>query len=901
MPLAWGLLALVGLLVVLTWGALQIQLALAALLNGESTWSKAQKQLVIDIDSFAASGEVENLARFERNFALLEFDRFAREETAKEHFDYDKVTAALRHDNAIKEAIPVVIFMLHRLPDAPYMRDALSAWRATDAPIAELKQIAAELAQARSSGSLSSKEVIRQRARVAALNAYIQPNSDLFSTSMANGTSWLGRVMFVSVLLAACIASILWFAMARRILAGIRGSEERYRLLFDSAADAIVMVDEDTGAILDANRTASAWIGRSPGELVGERFADLFADDTSQQALVSAIGALRREDGSERPVETQSSLAKWGKSFVRQAIMRDISDRVVMEQERRIAAEALASVAEGVIIADGNRSVIAVNAAHTQITGFTAETICTLRLDDTRTMPDGEPLPESVWETIAREGNWLGEVKSRRRDGSTYTEQLSISAIRDSGGRVQHYVAVFTDITLTKANTLRLEHMATHDTLTGLINRAQFEKRCTQAIAAAGRANATMAVLFIDLDAFKIVNDSFNHSIGDRLLVQVAERILQQLTDVDIAGRIGGDEFTVLVRKLGTREDAGALASRLLLALSEPHIIDDHEIVVSASIGIAGYPIDGRDPITLIANADAAMYAAKTKERNSHRFYSPMMHADIRKRLHLAGELRQALARDEFHIVYQPSIELRSGRIIAVEALVRWHHPERGDVPPADFIPVAESLGLVRHIDQWVMRNAFAQMALWEKAGMPPIRVALNVSANWFGHSAFVEFLTHSVQSMHLNPALILLEITEGSILRMGEDTDRTMLALHDLGVAVAIDDFGTGYSSLAYLKLPAVAYLKIDRSFVEGLPHSANDAAIVQAMLAISKSLGLCTIAEGIETEAQHDFLLRGGCMEAQGFLYSQPLSAEEISRLLSPNPKRVKTRLQLVEPSRG
>jgi EAL domain-containing protein (putative c-di-GMP-specific phosphodiesterase class I) len=277
-----------------------------------------------------------------------------------------------------------------------------------------------------------------------------------------------------------------------------------------------------------------------------------------------------------------------------------------------------------------------------------------------------------------------------------------------------------------------------------------------------------------------------------------------------------------------------------------------------------------------------------------------MMHADTRRRLQLATELRQALARNEFQLVFQPSIELRTGRIVAVEALLRWQHPERGEVLPGEFIPVAESLGLIRRIDEWVMQATCAQIQAWDLAGVPPIRVAINVSARWFGHPAFVDGVSRTLQSRQLSAQRLLLEITESAMLRLGDDTERTMRTLHALGIEVAIDDFGTGYSSMSYLKLPAVAYLKIDRSFVTGLPGNANDAAITEAMLAMSKSLGLTTIAEGIETEAQHDFLLRAGCVEGQGYLYSYPLQANEIQHLLCPNQPLAPARLRLVPPRR-
>jgi diguanylate cyclase (GGDEF)-like protein/PAS domain S-box-containing protein len=902
MPLAYALAAVVGLVLVLTWGALQVQVTLAGFLNGESIWSKAQKQAVIDLDAYAASGKAANLAGFQRNYAILQNDRWARDAIASGRFDHDEVAQAFGRGSVIPQAIPGMIFILDHFSSAPHMREALQAWHSTDNAITELGEIATELRQAYAGGGPSSEELARQTGRILALNHYIEPRTNVFSLEIAHGASWIGQLLFGGVSVAAGIALLLWLGMARRILAGVRGTEERYRLLFDSAPDAIVMVDETSGRILDVNRTAARWTGRLATELIGDRFVHLFAQSLSgQRAGQAATNALLGTDGSNRPVETQSSLARWGDQPVRQAIIRDISDRVTMERERRIAAEALASIVEGVIIADARRRVISTNAAHAGITGFADHASLGMRLDETRSLPDGKGLPQSIWDNIAAGHNWLGEVLSTRSDGSTYPERLSISSIRDADHQVMYYVAVFTDISAAKIDQRRLEHLARHDPLTGLVNRAEFERHCADAIAVAERERLAVVVLFIDLDAFKIVNDSYSHAIGDRLLVKVAERIGRQLSEGDVAGRIGGDEFTVLIHRLSLREDARAIVNRLLATLSEPLLVDDYEIVLSASIGIAGYPLDGQDAPALIANADAAMYAAKMEERNAFRFYTPMMHADTRRRLQMAAELRQALAREEFQLVYQPSVEIRTGRIVAVEALLRWKHPERGEVMPAEFIPIAESLGLIRRIDEWVLQTACAQIQAWDLAGVPPIRVAVNISARWFGHPAFVDGVSRTLQSRRLSAHRLLLEITESAMLRLGDDTERTMKTLHALGIDVAIDDFGTGYSSMAYLKLPAVAYLKIDRSFVTGLPGSANDAAIVEAMLAMSKSLGLTTIAEGIETEAQHDFLLQAGCVEGQGYLYSYPLAAAKIERLLCPVQPQTTTRLRLVPPKRS
>lgn len=901
MPLAWGLAAAVVLLLALAWGVLQVQVTLAGFLNSESVWSKAQKQAVIDLDRYATSGDPADMADYRRNHGVLVADRWARDAIIAGHDDDARVHQAFAQANVLPTSERGMTFMLAHFPDAPYISSAISAWRSTDASVDQLDAIAGELQRDYAAGPPDPAEIGRLRGSIAAINAYIEPRSDSFSVQLVRGAVWLSRLLFLAVLLALLLVAALWLGMARRVLNRIRGSDERYRLLFENASAAIVMVDEASDRIVEANRLALAWTGRDPAALSGARFDELFVPGSSHAVDAALLALLIGRDGAQRPVEMQVSHSLWGRYTVRQVIIRDISERVALERERRVASEALASIAEGVIIADAERRVVSVNAAHVEITGYTAQMLVGVRFDALRNMPDGTPLPASIWSGIASGRHWSGEVQGRRADGSNYPEQLSISAIRDAQRQVLHYVAVFSNIHALKAQRHRLEHMASHDTLTGLLNRSEFERRCEAAIAAAARMRTAVAVLFVDLDAFKVVNDSYSHAIGDRLLQKIAERIRRQLGQDDAAGRIGGDEFTLLLDNLELREDAGAVAERLLVSLSQPVVVEDCELALSASIGIAGYPLDGGDAPTLIANADAAMYAAKNGERNTFRFYTPIMQADARQRLLLVSELRRALVEDEFRLCFQPSVEMRSGRTVAVEALLRWQHPQRGELPPAEFIPMAESLGLIRRIDEWVLQSACAQIRAWDRAGMPPIRVAVNVSARWFGHAGFVAHLDRTLQTHGVAPGRLALEITEGTMLRLGDDTERTMRALHALGVEVAIDDFGTGYSSMAYLKLPSVTRLKIDRSFVTGLPQGANDVAIVEAIMAMARSLGLSTIAEGIETEAQHDFLLRLGCEEGQGYLYAAALPPAAIERMLLPRSRQGPALLSLVPPRRG
>lgn len=897
MPLAWGLVAVVALILALTWLSLQLQVTLAGFLNGESVWSKAQKQAVIDLKVYASTGDVDALTRFRRDREILQDFRFGRDQIAAGDYDHEQVAQAFAEATTIPEAIPGAIFLLDHFSWAPYLREALDAWYSVDGANGELAVIAEELEEKyATSGQLEQAQVASILDRIGELNRFIGPRADRFSRMTARGASWVGHILMLGVLVIAIVACLIWLQMARRILAGIRGTEQRYQLLFDSAGDGIVMVDDNDGRIVAANQKLAAWLGRSQQELSGTGFADMFSRVDAHSAASVATGVLQDGNGGERAVELQSSVARIGGQTLRQTIIRDITERLAMEQERRIASEAMASIAEGVIIADADHRITSVNAAHYRITGHTSRMVFGNRIEDMRVMPDGSALPHSIWDTVENGESWLGELRSRRADGSSFPELLSLSAIRDSEGRVSRYVGVITDITEAKSNQARLEHLAHHDVLTGLLNRMAFERRCAAAIAEAARTDGAMAVLFIDLDAFKSVNDSYSHRIGDQLLSKLAKRIVRAVGPSDVAGRIGGDEFTVVVGNLHNREEVAGMVNRLLIELARPIAVEDYEVALTASIGVAGYPNDGADPATLIANADAAMYVAKSEERNTFRFYHPDMQANSRERLELAVDLRHALDAGEFQLVYQPGIELRTGRIIGAEALLRWRHPRRGEILPELFVPVAESLGLIRRIDQWVMTSVCKQLRSWNDSGMPRLKIAVNVSATSFSHPGFVAEVRRAMEAHGVAPQQLVLEITEGTILRLGDTVQQTLQALNELDMEVAIDDFGTGYSSLAYLKLPAITCLKIDRSFVAGLPNNMNDVAIVEAIMALADSMQLRTIAEGIETDAQHEFLLRVECFEGQGYLYARPLGVAELERMLRPNTEHLPVRLRLV-----
>ncbi|HEX7324122.1 MAG TPA: EAL domain-containing protein [Rhodanobacteraceae bacterium] len=879
-PLGYTLVAVVALVLFLTWVALQAQTALASFLNADTTWLNAQTQATTALLEYADAGHAADYAAFQRNYATLDAFMRAREQVLSGRFSYDAVETELSRGGARLVALRATIFLFAHFAGAPYLKQAIALWRSTDAPVEELQRVAAVLHRGYSVGTPPPAVIARQRARIRAISAFIAPTNQRFSLTVARGAVVGGRLLFAAILVLAAAALALWMGVARRVLARIHAAEERYRLLFDNAPDAVVMVEGEAGRILAANGTAAEWAGCTPTGLRGETYADLFARGGLREATAARVASTPAGE-PWRWVETQARTVLWNGMLVRQAVIRDVSARLESERERRMQAAALANIGEGVLIADAQRRIVSVNAAAVQITGSAAEHLLGARLEDGRCLPDGDPLPATLWADVARGVHWSGDVVSRRFGGATYPERLVISAIRD-GGQVRQYVAVFSDISDIQAAHRRLRQLATEDALTGLVNRVEFQRLCNAAFAAAQGAGALSAVLFVDMDGFKQVNDRHGHATGDALLQLVAQRIRRQLRSGDVAARIGGDEFAILLAGLDRRDAAAPLADRLLSALSEPFRVGEVEVTLGASVGVAAYPTDGEDAKTLLAHADAAMYVAKAAGRGTWQYFAPEMRADKGDAAAFATELRGALARDELRMLYQPIVEMGSGRIVAAEALLRWRHPQRGDVLPDAFIPQAEAVGLTRSIDQWVLRAVCAQIHAWDAAGGPAIPATLNVSAGSFDDPAFAGDVVRVLHAAAVAPERIVIEITEGAMLHTGVRTQRTLAALHRAGIRIAIDDFGTGYASMSYLKLPAVDYVKIDRSFIAGLPGDARDSVITSAILAIAQCLGPVVIAEGIETDAQHRCLLNAGCTRGQGFLYSHPVDPAALAELV-------------------
>ncbi len=512
-----------------------------------------------------------------------------------------------------------------------------------------------------------------------------------------------------------------------------------------------------------------------------------------------------------------------------------------------------------------------------------------------RVHPEEREQARATVEQHLREGKALSlDARLALPDGSERFVHAQAEVVADAAGRPARISGTVQEITERKRAEEQVRFLADHDSLTGLTNRRSFVERLEQALASAKRHDRLAVLLFLDLDNFKRINDTLGHSVGDQLLQGVAERLVQCTRETDYVARneapleravsrLGGDEFTVLLSEVASTDDAARVASRIIDVLREPFRIGRHELIVGASIGLTVYPLDGDDVETLLRNADTAMYQAKDKGKNNYQFFTSAMNATASKRMAMERKLRKALEAEALQLCYQPQVDLRTGRITGVEALLRWQDPELGIVSPAEFIPLAEETGLIVSIGEWVLRQACRQQAAWSSSGLPPVRMAVNLSPLHLKHEALVQYVIRTLWDTGADARQVEIEITENAFMQ-GQDAAVTVLQeLKRVGVSVALDDFGTGYSSLSYLKRFPVDAVKIDRSFVRDIAVDSDDAAITSAIISIAKDLRLRVIAEGVETQAQSRFLGERGCDEMQGYLFSPPVTAHAVADLLT------------------
>ncbi len=567
-------------------------------------------------------------------------------------------------------------------------------------------------------------------------------------------------------------------------------------------------------------------------------------------------------------------------------VFEDITARRQAAEDNRLMAKVFADSNEAIIISDADNRIVTVNAAFTRLTGYLpAEVIG----HDPRLLSAGDTPPglyAQMWSSLQATGTWEGELSDRRKNGETYPKWLTITVARDPLGRIANYIGSFVDISERKASEERIRHLALHDPLTGLLNRFSLQERLMQALGFARRHGKMLALMLIDLDRFKTINDTLGHHVGDQLLIQVAKRLEHTVRESDIVARLGGDEFVIVLPEIDSPTDAAHVAEKIVQVISQPYLIDESDQRTSPSIGICLYPDDASDDSDLIKKADVAMYHAKSRGRATYQFFTQEIQAVADQRMSIEAELRAALEKQQFVLHYQPQLDLRSGRLVGVEALVRWQHPVRGIIPPMDFIPIAEESGLIIPLGDWVLQEACRQLNEWHSRGISDIRVSVNLSASQFLDPKLPARIHSLLLQNGLSTDKLDLEVTESMSMASPEESIALMNELREHGLSLSIDDFGTGYSSLAYLKMLPISTLKIDRSFVKDIETDQNDANICDVTVLLAHKMGLDVVAEGVETEAQLKYLHSIGCEKIQGFLISKPLPAADAEDFIRNNP---------------
>jgi diguanylate cyclase (GGDEF)-like protein/PAS domain S-box-containing protein len=559
------------------------------------------------------------------------------------------------------------------------------------------------------------------------------------------------------------------------------------------------------------------------------------------------------------------------------------AERRRSEEHLRQAAVVFESTREGVMVTDVDQRIRMVNRAFTQLTGYSESEVIGKKPSLLSSGRHDRNFYAGIWASLNTAGHWQGEIWNRRKSGEVYPELLSISAVKGDSGKVIGYVGVFADISKLKSTEAELEFLAHHDPLTGLPNRLLLLSRLDHGIRVAKREGRQLALLMIDLDRFKDVNDSFGHLMGDELLQQVSARLIRRLRNADTVTRLGGDEFTLLLEDIAYSEDAGGVANEIIASLGEPwRLSNGAELRISASIGISLFPDHGDSAAVLLQHADAALYQAKSEGRGCFRYFSESLTRAARERIGMESRLRQAISRNEFQVFYQPQVDIATGALIGAEALVRWKHAEEGYISPAKFIPVAEATGLIGPIGEWVLEETCRQGKIWAEAELPALTLAVNVSPHQFLSQNISQTIAKVLAETGFPAERLELELTESALMEREEEAVSTLAYLRAKGIRLAIDDFGTGYSSLAYLKRFPVDVLKIDKSFVDDLPASQDDREIASTIIAIAHTLGLKVLAEGVETPEQLEFLKMQGCDFYQGYLKSPPMPAADFEKML-------------------
>lgn len=687
--------------------------------------------------------------------------------------------------------------------------------------------------------------------------------------------------------------------MTRERRSNLKLSENKFNRLrvaaLEAAANSIVITDF-AGNIIWANSaftrltgySLTEALGRNPRFLKSEVHPIEFYEELWKTILDNKVwhGEMvnRRKDGTLYTEEMTITPVYFEpeQSFYFIAVKQDVTLRRLADEKMRLAAKVFENTSEGVLVTDPNGVIVFTNQAFQEITGYSDADVLGKTPNILSSGQHKQEFYQQMWQSLLEKGEWQGEIWNRRKNGEVYPEWLTLSAIKDIAGKTVQYAALLSDLTTRKQNEDRIKHLAYHDALTGLPNRYLFLDRLTLALTRALRHEKRLAVLFLDLDRFKDVNDTFGHTVGDQLLQEVGRRLQSCVREEDTVARMGGGEFTVLLPDI-EKEETEEVANRILEMFGQPFFLEGEELILTPSIGIAMASDKGMDAQTILRHADMAMYKAKENGKNTYGLYQSELSVQVHNRLTLEQRLRKALEREEFVLYYQPQVDVASGKLMGIEALLRWQHPEAGLIPPLRFIPIAEETGLILPIGEWVLRTAIAQNVAWQRNGLPPLRIAVNLSVRQLQQEDLVKQVAEILQDEGMEGRWLELEITESVAMQNVGLTSRVLSQLKGMGIHIAIDDFGTGYSSLNYLKRFPIDTLKIDQSFIRESLYNSENEAIVSTILGLARNLNYCAIAEGVENEAQLEFLKEKECDGFQGYFISRPLPAGEMTAFLS------------------
>ncbi len=610
------------------------------------------------------------------------------------------------------------------------------------------------------------------------------------------------------------------------------------------------------------------------GQLI-HSFTDMRCDlrrDTQRREQAEADLRHANETLEQRVMERTQALRS-----VNEKLNQEIVEHQEARERLRLTATVFENTSDAIVITDGDAKIVEVNPAFCTIMGYEKHEVIGNNPKAFKSSRHDRAFYEAMWNSITTQGHWQGEIWDQRKDGKAFPKRLTINTVFGKDGVADYYVGIFSDISDIKKAAQQLEDLAYFDPLTGCPNRFSFRERLNHELTIAKRTKQKLALLFVDLDRFKDVNDTFGHQAGDLLLKQVAQRLGSCVREEDTIARMGGDEFTIIVNRVDQGRSLERIAQEIIDRIQESVIFEEHDIYIGASVGIAIYPDDGEEADILLKNADMAMYRAKQLRQGGFAYFHPDMNAAVEKRRYLEGMIRKGLTHDEFVVHYQPKVNIRSGRICAMEALVRWRQNDQALMPPDDFIPFAEETGLIMSLGNWILKTACEEAKSWVDLGHDDVRVAVNLSAIQFEKKDLLDNIRQALEETGLSPNNLELEITESAVL---DNIDRALMLLTELsrmGIAISIDDFGTGYSSLYYLKRLPIQTIKIDKSFIRDIHTDTNDAAIVSAIISMARDLNMKVLAEGVETADQLTFLRGKLCTEMQGHIFSPALPLRE------------------------